>query len=119
MGERTRYDPGTLCWVGLATSDVAAAKGFYTRLFGWQERSRTPTRRGAGGAARRWSGRTGALRRPGCRVQLRVRQRGCATSRAAGRTRAPGDDRKSPGRYAVIADLQNAAFAVFEGETDP
>jgi uncharacterized protein len=37
MGERTRYDPGTFCWVGLATSDVAAAKGFYTRLFGWQE----------------------------------------------------------------------------------
>jgi len=37
MGERTRYDPGTFCWVGLATSDVAAAKRFYTRLFGWQE----------------------------------------------------------------------------------
>jgi uncharacterized protein len=37
MGERTRYDPGTFCWVGLATSDVAAAKAFYTSLFGWQE----------------------------------------------------------------------------------
>ena len=37
MGDRTRYDPGTFCWVGLATSDVAAAKGFYARLFGWQE----------------------------------------------------------------------------------
>jgi predicted enzyme related to lactoylglutathione lyase len=37
MGERTRYEPGTFCWVGLATSDVAAAKGFYARLFGWQE----------------------------------------------------------------------------------
>jgi predicted enzyme related to lactoylglutathione lyase len=36
MGERTRYDPGTFCWVGLATSDVAAAKAFYGSLFGWQ-----------------------------------------------------------------------------------
>ena len=36
MGERTRYDPGAFCWVGLATSDVAAAKAFYGSLFGWQ-----------------------------------------------------------------------------------
>jgi len=36
MGERTRYDPGTFCWVGLATSDVAAAKAFYGSLFGWR-----------------------------------------------------------------------------------
>ena len=36
MGERTRYEPGTFCWVGLATSDPAGAKDFYTGLFGWQ-----------------------------------------------------------------------------------
>jgi len=36
MGERTRYDPGTFCWVGLATFDVASAKAFYGSLFGWQ-----------------------------------------------------------------------------------
>src|SRR5512133_267640 len=36
MGERTRYDPGAFCWVGLATSDVAAAKAFYASLFGWE-----------------------------------------------------------------------------------
>src|SRR6266511_3923636 len=36
MGERTRYDPGTFCWAGLATSDVAAAKAFYGSLFGWE-----------------------------------------------------------------------------------
>jgi uncharacterized protein len=35
MGERTRYEPGTFCWVGLATSDPAAATAFYTSLFGW------------------------------------------------------------------------------------
>jgi uncharacterized protein len=36
MGQRTRYDPGTFCWVGLATSDVDAAKAFYGSLFGWE-----------------------------------------------------------------------------------
>jgi uncharacterized protein len=36
IGERTHYQPGTFCWVGLATSDPAAAKAFYAGLFGWQ-----------------------------------------------------------------------------------
>ncbi len=36
MGERTHYEHGTFCWVGLATADVAAAKAFYTSLFGWE-----------------------------------------------------------------------------------
>ena len=36
MGERTHYEPGTFCWVGLATSDPAAAQRFYTSLFGWE-----------------------------------------------------------------------------------
>ena len=35
MGERRRYEPGTFCWAGLATSDPASAKPFYTGLFGW------------------------------------------------------------------------------------
>src|SRR5262249_3502086 len=35
MGERRCYEPGTFCWVGLATSDPAGAKAFYTTLFGW------------------------------------------------------------------------------------
>jgi predicted enzyme related to lactoylglutathione lyase len=35
MGERARYEPGTFCWVGLATSDPDSAKAFYTGLFGW------------------------------------------------------------------------------------
>ncbi len=35
MGERTRYEPGTFCLVGLATSDPPAATSFYASLFGW------------------------------------------------------------------------------------
>ena len=35
MGKRTRYEPGTFCWVELATTDPARAKAFYGALFGW------------------------------------------------------------------------------------
>ncbi len=36
MGEHPRYEPGTFCWAGLATSDPYRAKAFYTALFGWE-----------------------------------------------------------------------------------
>jgi predicted enzyme related to lactoylglutathione lyase len=36
MGERTRYAPGTFCWVELSTTDQEAAKSFYGALLGWQ-----------------------------------------------------------------------------------
>src|SRR5919199_1048247 len=36
MGERERYEPGTFCWVDLATTDPAGAKAFYGELFGWE-----------------------------------------------------------------------------------
>ena len=35
MSEMSTYKPGTFSWVDLATSDAAAAKEFYTALFGW------------------------------------------------------------------------------------
>jgi uncharacterized protein len=35
MQEVPTYAPGTFCWVELGTTDAAAAKKFYTELFGW------------------------------------------------------------------------------------
>ena len=35
MVEKRNHEPGTFCWVELATTDGAAAKKFYTSLFGW------------------------------------------------------------------------------------
>ncbi len=35
MTKYTKHEPGTFCWIELATSDGAAAKRFYTDLFGW------------------------------------------------------------------------------------
>jgi len=31
-----KYEPGMFCWIELATNDAAAAKAFYTSLFGWK-----------------------------------------------------------------------------------
>jgi predicted enzyme related to lactoylglutathione lyase len=35
MPIRDSYEPGRPCWVDLATSDPAAARSFYTEMFGW------------------------------------------------------------------------------------
>jgi len=36
MGKRESYEPGTFCWVDLATTDSGDAKAFYSGLFGWE-----------------------------------------------------------------------------------
>jgi predicted enzyme related to lactoylglutathione lyase len=36
MSERSSYEPGTPCWVDLATPDLEAAERFYGELFGWE-----------------------------------------------------------------------------------
>ena len=36
MAERESYAPGTFCWADLGTTDAAAAKEFYARVFGWE-----------------------------------------------------------------------------------
>ena len=36
MGKRQCYEPGTFCWIDLATTDPAGAKAFYGELFGWE-----------------------------------------------------------------------------------
>ena len=44
MGNRERYEPGTFCWVELATTDPAGAKAFYGELFGWEKDGASPNR---------------------------------------------------------------------------
>lgn len=72
MGERTGFEPGTFCWVGLATSDPGAAQRFYTSLFGWE------TEELSAGPA----GTVTMLRRSTCEVALLYRQQ--PEARAAG-----------------------------------
>jgi predicted enzyme related to lactoylglutathione lyase len=35
MPEITKHEPGMFCWSDLGTTDVAAAKKFYSAIFGW------------------------------------------------------------------------------------
>lgn len=35
MSDVTKHDHGAFCWAELATTDQAAAKDFYSKLFGW------------------------------------------------------------------------------------
>ncbi|HEY0156922.1 MAG TPA: VOC family protein [Thermoanaerobaculia bacterium] len=35
MPAASSHPPGSFCWIELATSDAAAARSFYTQLFGW------------------------------------------------------------------------------------
>jgi hypothetical protein len=35
MPEVNEYTPGSFCWIELGTNDAAAAKRFYSELFGW------------------------------------------------------------------------------------
>jgi uncharacterized protein len=72
MEGRTRYEPGTFCWVGLATSDCASAQAFYTTLFGWE----------AGAFSAGSAGAFTALSRDGLDVAILYRQQ--PEARAAG-----------------------------------
>jgi predicted enzyme related to lactoylglutathione lyase len=36
MTHPTKFEPGSFCWTELGTTDPAAAKKFYTSLFGWK-----------------------------------------------------------------------------------
>jgi hypothetical protein len=78
MGERTGYEPGTFCLVGLATSDPPAATNFYARLLGWDAEelstgelgSYTVLRRGGRPPAiSRRVGQSGAPGRTACRAR--------------------------------------------------
>jgi predicted enzyme related to lactoylglutathione lyase len=39
MTDVTTHEPGTFCWVELATTDTKAATGFYGKVFGWEPRT--------------------------------------------------------------------------------
>jgi len=119
-------DAGALCWNELATSDVGRAASFYGALLGWEYDT------GAGGYVTiKNAGRSnGAMR------ELSARDRGAPPhwlpwftvddvdeiarrAVSAGGNRLTLTSRNRAGRAAVLADPQGAAFAVFEGGTDP
>ena len=126
IGATLVNDTGALCWSELATTDVELAKSFFGELLGWGYETDE-----SGYGSVKNAGRLNG----GMREQTEQERRAppawlpCFTVESAdeserqaeqlgGRGLRPTADWRR-GRYAVIADRQGAAFAVFEGETDP
>ena len=128
MGKRTEHPPGTLSWTDLATTDAAAAKTFYSELFGWGTEDGD-----AGGGAVYTTCRLGDLAvcgifamteemratgmPPSWTSYVTVADTDAAVARAGelgGAAIRPAFDVLDVGRMAVLADPQGAVFAVWE-----
>jgi predicted enzyme related to lactoylglutathione lyase len=126
IGATLVNDAGALCWNELATPDVERAKSFYGELLGWEcetDASGYTTIRNAGranGGIRAQSERERDLE-PGWLPYFTVERADGAARDAEllGGRRLEATRQISTGRFAVVADRQGAAFAVFEGDTDP
>ena len=111
------HDPGTICWIDLASTDAAGATEFYCELFGWtatradRERGRLPhaaARRPPGGRAGARVGRHRRLelvdlrrerrRRPDVRRRDRERRRGRDGRDGRARRRPHGGAARPGGR---------------------
>jgi predicted enzyme related to lactoylglutathione lyase len=126
VGATLVNDVGALCWNELATTDVEQAESFFGELLGWQYETDDSgyvtirTADGLNGAIREQTERERGTP-PSWLPYFKVENADGALGQAAqlgGRELAPATETPR-GRFAVIADPQGAAFAVFEGETDP
>lgn len=124
LGIAVHNEPGSFCWGQLNTSDPAKAEAFYTALFGWQAKTGT----GGGMTYTEWLlggvpiGGMMALP-PGAPMPshwlgyFSVTDCDATAARAAelgARTFVPPTAIEGMGRFAVFADPQGAAFAVYK-----
>jgi predicted enzyme related to lactoylglutathione lyase len=126
IGATLVNETGALCWNELATSHVERAKSFFGDLLGWEyqtDNSGYVSVENAGrlnGGMREQSEQE--RRAPPAWLPYFTVDSADGSERQAvhlgGHGLLPTADWPR-GRYAVITDPQGAAFAVFEGETDP
>jgi predicted enzyme related to lactoylglutathione lyase len=125
MGERTEHAPGTFSWVELATTDPAAAKTFYTSLFGWEaEDVPLPGGDGAYTFLRKNGLEVAAVHGhlqedvpPNWTSYVTVADADAAAEKArelGGTPLAGPFDVPGAGRMAVLQDPQGAVFAVWQ-----
>ncbi len=128
MGERSGYEPGTFCWVELATSDQPGAKQFYGSLFGWEAED-LPMGEGAFYSMMSVRGKQVAAIAPQPQQQrdagvpplwnsfISVENADEVVERAmqlGGGAHAPAFDVFDSGRMAVLTDPQGAYFMVWQ-----
>ena len=126
VGATLVNDVGALCWNELATTDVARAKAYFAGLLGWEYETddggyvSIKNVGSLNGGMREQTEREGPSPRTGSRISpSSPPTRPRATPAQLGGRRLVPTTEIHLGRYAVIADRQGAAFAVFEGKTDP
>ncbi len=124
-GAQRINEPGSLCWMELATSDPAGARIFYSGLFGWGWKESTdpdmpytelqvggrsiggmmPIRPDAGSMPPHW----------GIYWMVSDCSATVARAKALGATLCFGpQDMPKVGRFAVVQDPQGAAFSIFQ-----
>jgi predicted enzyme related to lactoylglutathione lyase len=128
MGERSGYAPGTFSWVDLTSTDQAAAKEFYSSLFGWEAQD-SPVGEGAYYSMMLVGGKHVCAIAPQPQQQreagmpamwnsyITVESADEAAERAkelGANVHAPPFDVMQAGRMAVIQDPQGAFFMVWE-----
>jgi hypothetical protein len=133
MSQITTHAPGTFSWVELSTSDTAAAKKFYTGLFGWEPLD-TPA--GEGGTYTllnlrgREVGGLASLQKemiahhvpPHWLPYIAVTSADDTTKQATSlgaKVLAGPFDVMEHGRMSVIQDPTGAAFAVWQAKSHP
>jgi predicted enzyme related to lactoylglutathione lyase len=130
MPEMSGYTPGTFCWVDLATSDPAAAKTFYTGLFGWTAED-VPTDMGPPYTMLSYQGRQAAALYEMPPAQsgqaywasyIRVDDAAATAAKAeslGGSILMPAMDVMEFGRMAVIQDPSGAIVSLWQPGTHP
>ena len=127
------HAPGMFCWIELATSDQAAAKKFYTSLFGWTAddspmgpgASYTMFRLGGkdvGGGYTLMPDQVAMHVPPNWLVYVAVESADAAVEKAKGlgaKILAGPLDVMEHGRMAVISDPTGAVFAVWQPKQNP
>jgi uncharacterized protein len=128
--DKTEHAPGTFCWVELATSDSAAAKQFYTSLFGWTFEDRPAAwgtytilkKNGKDAAALYQIGPQQPGMPPCWTSYVRVERADDAAAHAkelGGTVQMGPYDAAEHGRMAVLEDPNGAAFSVWEPRANP
>ena len=125
-----KHTPGSFCWFELATTDQAAAKSFYTSLFGWSSKDSpigpsevyTTFQSGGNDVGAAYTLRAEHRSQgipPNWLLYVAVENADEVERRAAelgGKVMAPAFDVMDLGRMAIIADPTGAVFAVWQAK---
>jgi predicted enzyme related to lactoylglutathione lyase len=127
MPHVTSHPPGSFCWIELATSDDAAARSFYTQLFGWTTRETPMGELGVYTVLQKDGRDAAALYKeermpPNWVSYIAVADVDAAAEQAralGGQLHNGPFDVFGSSRMAVLGDPQGAHFAIWQSSTHP